>query len=303
MDRPLAARRCLPVRPIAAQLSAPLDSGAMQYDGWQRLNSRRLPRRLRCEYDRGQGRLVRREEDSHAAGHHAARRVVSAELRHAAWMADTVMGQVASARCLRPQREQAAGLCVGLLLCAARYVRRQELLWSSVGRSVRQQGSTVEGSRRFPARGGGAGYRPGQRNAQLCAGNVGPPESARDLLHRPGRRPTVLSQRAGARELSRPHALHPTDRPHDDHAVAGARPESDGGRAGNLRIPLCRISLAAMRAYLTLTEALTASRLVASAAEIAVTRKPLLVPDGAFVAAVTTKWMYWLLPAATLESV
>ncbi len=40
MDRPLAARRCLPVRPIAAQLSAPLDSSAMQYDGWQRLNSR-----------------------------------------------------------------------------------------------------------------------------------------------------------------------------------------------------------------------------------------------------------------------
>ena len=57
------------------------------------------------------------------------------------------------------------------------------------------------------------------------------------------------------------------------------------------------------RAYLMLTEALTASRLVGSAAEIAVTRKPLFVPDGAFVAAVTTKWMYWLLPAATLESV
>jgi hypothetical protein len=56
-------------------------------------------------------------------------------------------------------------------------------------------------------------------------------------------------------------------------------------------------------AYFTLTEAVTASRLAASAAEIAVTRKPLFVPDGALAAAVTTKWMYWLLPAATLESV
>ena len=57
------------------------------------------------------------------------------------------------------------------------------------------------------------------------------------------------------------------------------------------------------RAYFTLTKALTASRLVVSAAEIAVTRKLLLVPDGAFVAAVTTRWMNWLLPAATLERV